>query len=296
MLFLLLGVLWGIPYLLIKYANASFSPAGLVVARTAIGGLVLLPVALRRGGFAPVLRHWRPVLAYTVVEILIPWLALSHAEHVLASGLTALLIAAVPVVGAVLSFLTGRTENLGGAGVLGLALGLGGVALLVGREIAVPTGAGSGFALAEMAAVVLGYAVGPQILARRLRDVPSTSVIVTSLLVPAVLLAPVAVLQWPDRVEPSAALAVVLLGLLCTAGAFLCFFRLVAEVGPVRTTVVTYGNTAVAVAAGAVLLGEPVTLATAAGFAAIVGGSLLVQRRRAGSTPADDVPAGPEPA
>ncbi|QQS02159.1 MAG: DMT family transporter [Austwickia sp.] len=279
-LFLILGVVWGIPYLLIKYANASFDPATLVCLRTLIGGAVLLPFALRQGALRPLLARWRWVLAYTVIEVGIPWLSLTHAEHVIPSGLAGLLIAATPVVGAILSHLTGRDEQLGRAGGVGLALGLGGVALLFWRELAVPSGPGSGIAMAEMAAVVLCYAVGPQILARRLYDVPGLGVIVVSLLIPAAVLAPFAIAHWPARVEPSAAVAVVLLGVLCTSVAFLCFFVLVGDVGPVRTTVVTYVNTAVAVAAGAVLLGEPVTVLTAIGFVSIVGGSVLVQRRR----------------
>lgn len=293
-MFLLLGFLWGIPYLLIKYANTSFSPAALVCLRTLIGGLVLLPFALRQDALRPLLARWGWVLAYTVLEIGIPWLALTHAEHVIPSGLAGLLIAATPVVGAILSFLTGRDEQLGPAGAAGLTLGLGGVALLVGRELTVPSGPGTALAMAEMAAVVLGYALGPQILARRLHDVPGLGVIVVSLLFPALLLAPVTVAQWPAAIEPSAVLSVALLGLACTAIAFLCFFRLVAEVGPVRTTVVTYVNTAVAVAAGAVLLGERITVPTVVGFVAIVGGSVLVQRRPR-PRGVDPVPAGPEP-
>jgi len=292
-LFLLLGVVWGVPYLLIKYANASFSPVVLVCLRTLIGGLVLLPFAMRERALRPLLAAWPWVLAYTVIEIVIPWLSLTHAEHVISSGLAALLIAATPVVGAILSRLTGRDEEFGAAGTAGLALGLGGVTLLVWREIAVPSGPGSGLALVEMAAVVLCYAIGPQILARRLRHVPGSGVIVVSLLLPAAVLAPLALWQWPAHVEPSAAVAIVLLGLACTAVAFLCFFRLVGEVGPVRTTAVTYLNTGVAVVAGALFLGEQVTALTLAGFVAIVGGSILVQRRR--RRPAEpataDVPA-----
>lgn len=277
-LFLVLGVCWGIPYLLIRYANASFTPAAVVCLRTLLGALVLLPFALRQGALRPLTSRWPWVAAYTVVEILVPWLALTHAEHVLPSGLTGLLIAGTPVVGAVLSRLTGRDEGLGSRGALGLALGLGGVALLVVDELTVPSGPGAGLALLELALVVVCYATGPQILARRLHDVPGLGVIVVSLVVPAVVLAPVSIAQWPAVIEPSAGLAVVLLGVLCTATAFLCFVRLVAEVGPVRTTVVTYLNTAVAVAAGAVVLREAITVRTLVAFAAIVGGSVLVQR------------------
>lgn len=286
-LFLALGVLWGIPYLLIKYALVSFSPVALVVARTTVGGLVLLPWALRQKAFAPLLARWRPMLAYTVVEIAIPWIMLSRAEQRLSSGLTALLIAAVPVVGVILSYPLGRAHRLGPTGAAGLLLGMGGVALLVGGEaFAGTSGEGTALALAEMALVVVGYAAGPAIIDRWLSDVPSSGVIVVSLLGVSVLFGPFAVAQWPAAPEPSAVLAIVLLGLLCTALAFVCFFALVAEVGPVRTTAITYVNPAVAVLAGAVFLREPVTLLTALGFAAIVGGSVLLHRRPAAAVPA----------
>ncbi|MBW3084230.1 hypothetical protein KEM60_00416 [Austwickia sp. TVS 96-490-7B] len=279
MLFLTLGVLWGIPYLLIKYAIVSFTPATLVMIRTTVGGLILLPLALRQNAFRPLRHHRRAVVAYTIAEIGIPWLALTHAEHTLSSGLAALLIAAVPVVGVILSAATGHREHLGVTGSLGLAIGLIGVALLVGREIQAPTGPDAIPALAEMVLVVLGYAIGPMIIARHLQDVPSSGVIVTSLLGPAVVLAPVGLAQWPDHVEPSALVAVLVLSVLCTTVAFLALFALVAEVGSVRTTVVTYVNPAVAVIAGAVFLAEPITGWTIAGFVCIVGGSILVHRR-----------------
>lgn len=291
--FVALGLVWGVPYLLIKYAVATFTPATLVMLRTAIGGLVLLPVAVRAGALPAVLRRWKAVSAYTVVEIIVPWLALSHAETALPSGLAALLIAAVPVAGLAISALAGRPERLGPGGWCGMALGIGGVALLAGREALAPSGPGVGLALAEMLLVVIGYALGPQIIATRLADVPNSGVIVASLLGPAVVLAPVGIAQWPAHVDAPAAISVVLLGLVCTALAFLLLFELVAEVGPVRTTVITYINPAVAVVAGAVFLAEPVTVATIAGFVAIVGGSVLVQRRPR-TLPA--VPSGPEPA
>lgn len=285
-LFLTLGVIWGIPYLLIKYAIVSFSPVALVFARTALGGLVLLPLALRRRGFDGLWRHWRPLLAYTAFEIAIPWVALTHAEEVVSSGLAALLIAFVPVVGFVIALATKRSARLGPGGLAGLGLGLAGVAMLVGREVVVPSGPGSTRALLEMALVVLGYALGPVVIDRYLSHLPSSGVIVSSLLIVAVVFAPLGIAQWPRDAQPSALIAVALLGVLCTAAAFVALFALVREVGPVRATVITYINPAVAIVAGVLLLGEAVTVWTIAGFLAIVAGSFLVQRR----------PGSPEPA
>ena len=96
-LFAAMCVIWGIPYLLIRVAVRDVEPGTLVFLRTAIGGLVLLPLALTRGGFGPVLRRWAPLLAFTVLEVAVPWLLLSDAEQHLSSSLTGLLIAAVPL-------------------------------------------------------------------------------------------------------------------------------------------------------------------------------------------------------
>jgi drug/metabolite transporter (DMT)-like permease len=96
-LFAALGLAWGIPYLLIKVAGEELPPSTMVLARTALAALILLPIALLRREVAPVLRHWRPVLAYTVAEIILPWYFLAHAEQDLPSSTAGLLIAAVPI-------------------------------------------------------------------------------------------------------------------------------------------------------------------------------------------------------
>src|SRR5438128_1158651 len=99
LLFAAMGVIWGIPYLLIKVAVAEIEPATLVLARTAIGTVLLLPIALARSDIRAVLPHWRILLAYTFVEVAAPWFFLSHAEQRLSSSLSGLLIAGVPLVG-----------------------------------------------------------------------------------------------------------------------------------------------------------------------------------------------------
>ena len=280
-LFVAMGVIWGVPYLLIKVAVDELAPSTLVLARTALAGMLLLPLALARGRLADVARAWRPLVAFAAVEIMAPWVLLGVAEQHLSSSLTGLLIAAVPLVAAVLAVVTRSDDRLDGRRLVGLLLGFAGVAALVGFEV----GGGDTGAVVAVAAVAVCYAVGPLILSRWLADLPGLGVITASLLVTALAYLPVGLAQAPSR-WPGADVALAVLGLavLCTAVAFLVFFALIAEVGPTRSTVITYVNPAVAVLLGVTLLDERFTLATAAGFALILAGSVLATRRPAAST------------
>ena len=274
-LFLAMGVIWGVPYLLIKVAVDVLTPASLVLLRTAVAAVILLPLALARGQLRPLLPKWRPLVAFTVAELAVPWFLLSNAERRLSSSLSGLLIAAVPLVGALLGWLTGG-ERLGVRRILGLAIGIGGVAALVGLDL----GGGDVPALLQMAVVAIGYAVGPFILARYLTDVSGLGVIAAALSLTAIAYLPVGVAQLPAQWPSAKVIASVLtLSVLCTAIAFLVFFALIDEVGPVRATVITYVNPAVAVALGVILLGEPFTVGIAVGFALVLLGSVLATRR-----------------
>ena len=272
LLFTTLCVLWGIPYLLIKVAVRDLTPATLVFLRTAIGALLLLPVALRRGALRPLLPHWRAVLAYTVAELAVPWVLLADAERRLSSSLAGLLVAAVPLAGVAVSALSGGRERADGRRGVGLALGLVGVVTLLGFD---PSGADPR-TMGEMVLVVLGYAVGPAIVARRLGHLPALGVVAASLVLCAIGYAPLGLAQLPATLPTPAVLAAVaVLGVVCTATAFVVFFALIGEVGPVGATVVAYVNPAVAVGLGVLLLGEPFTLPIACGFVLILGGSFL---------------------
>lgn len=279
-----LGVAWGIPYLLIKVAVRDLSPAELVLARTALAALLLLPIAAARGAVLPVLRHWRPLVAFTLFEIAIPWVTLGSAEQKLPSSTTGLLIAAVPIVGVGLAFLGGRAEHLGATAWAGLGLGVAGVAALVGLDV----GGSDLGAVAELGVTVLGYAIGPAILARHLGHLPGIGVIATSLSLTSLVYLPVVlVVDGMPSALPSGDVvwSVVLLSTVCTAAAFLMLFALVAEIGPVRATTITYVNPAIAVVAGAVILAEPVTMWTVVGFVLVVAGSYLVNRRSKAERP-----------
>jgi len=274
-----MAVIWGIPYLLIKIAVGELTPAGLVLLRTALGAALLLPIAATRGWLTPLLPYWRWVIAYTVVEVSLPWFLLSDAERRLSSSLTGLLIAAVPLIGAVLQRLTRGDERIDPGRLAGLMVGLAGVAVLVGLNVSFKDLG----AVGEVGLVAIGYATGPLIIARRLPRLPAVGVVAASLALTAIAYAPLGLPQLP-RTLPSARvlLAVGILGVVCTALAFLLFFALIGEVGPVRATVITYFNPAVALLLGVTLLNEPLTVGAIVGFGLILVGSVLATRRSSG--------------
>jgi drug/metabolite transporter (DMT)-like permease len=274
-LFLAMGAIWGIPYLLIKIAVEDLSPAALVLGRTTLATLLLVPLAAARGLLRPLLPHWRPLFVYTLVEICAPWILLGYAEQDLSSSLTGLLIAAVPLVAAVLVKVTGH-ESMSSRRVAGLLVGFAGVAVLVGFDV----GASSLTAVGAVGLVSICYAVGPLILARHLADLPGMGVVAASLVIATIIYLPFGLTQLPDEAPGADTVwAVIGLAVICTAVAFVLFFELIAEVGPSRSTVITYVNPAVALVLGALVLDERITIATGLGFALILAGSVLSTQR-----------------
>ena len=278
LLFAAMCVIWGIPYLLIRVAVAEVSPAVLVFIRTGVATLILLPFVLGRGGLRPIGGRWPYLVAFAAVEVAGPWFLLSSAEQRITSALAGLLVAAVPLAGVIIAAAFGNREYFGFGSMAGFLVGLVGVALIVGFDLH----ASSPLALAEMTGVVVGYALGPAILSRYLNGIPSVTVIGVALAMCCVVYAPFAIAQWPHSVPSPAALgAVSVLAVLCTAVAFLLFFALIAEIGPVRSTVITYVNPAVAAVLGVAVLHENLTVGMGAGFALVLLGSILSTRRGA---------------
>jgi drug/metabolite transporter (DMT)-like permease len=278
LLFAAMCVVWGIPYLLIKVAVEEMSPAMLVLGRTTIAALLLLPIALARRELRPLLPYWLPVVAFAVIEIAIPWVLLGAAETELSSSLTGLLIATVPLVATVIALSTGSADRPGLHTALGIGLGMAGVAAIVGVSL---EGA-SVVPLAQIFGVAVCYAVGPVILQRWLSHLPALGVITASLALTAIAYVPIAAFSVPDELPSATAIgAVVALAVVCTALAFLLFFALIAEIGPVRATVITYVNPAVAAVLGVAILNEDFTLGMGVGFVLVLAGSVLATRSRA---------------
>jgi drug/metabolite transporter (DMT)-like permease len=274
LLFAAMCLIWGVPYLLIRVAVEDLSPATVVFLRTGIAALVLAPVAIRRGGLGDLVARWRPLLLYSAIEVALPWWFLTDAERHLSSALAGLLLAAVPLFGIVLVRIVGPAEVVDRWRMLGLVLGAGGVAALVGLQL----GHIDMLAVGAVLLTALGYAAGPLILSRRLADLPAVNVVAASLALSALAWAPAAAASWPTSVPAKAAASVVALALVCTATAFLVFFALIAEVGPSRATVITFINPAVAIALGVAVLGEQFTAGMAVGFPLVVAGSVLATR------------------
>jgi drug/metabolite transporter (DMT)-like permease len=275
LLFAAMCVIWGIPYLLIRVAVRELSPSALVLGRTAIAAAILLPLAAARGELRLARRHLGPLIAFAAIEIMLPWLLLSDAETRLTSSLTGLLIAGVPLVGALVTTFTGERERHGARRWAGLVVGLAGVAAIVGLDV---HNAAPG-PLLEITVVAVCYAVGPIVLARWLYDAPSLGVIAASMTVSALAYAPVAAFALPGSLPGwKVNASVATLALVCTALAFVLFFQLIAETGPVRATVITYVNPAVAAVLGVTVLGERFTLGMGIGFALVLAGSVLATR------------------
>ena len=227
-------------------------------------------MALYRKALAPAFRKWKWLLAFTLIEISLPWWLLGHAETRLNSSTAGLLIAVVPLFAALIVTRLGH-EKLEPRRLFGLGLGFAGVALLVGLDIDFDDMA----AVAATIVVALCYAIGPIIIDRKLNDVPAIGVITASLMLATLIYLPFAPFLMPESVSLRAGASVVGLGVLCTAAAFIVFFALIAEVGPARATVITYVNPAVAIVLGSLVLDEPLTLGMLLGFPLVVAGSFL---------------------
>jgi drug/metabolite transporter (DMT)-like permease len=282
LLFVAMSIIWGIPYLMIKVAVEGVSVPVLVFARTAVGAAVLLPLVLKTGIAAMIREHWKALLGFSFFEIIAAWFLISDAERHLTSSMTGLLIAAAPIIAAILDRFTGGEQHLGFRRVLGLGIGLAGVAVLAGPHLV----GGSAWPIIEVLMVATCYAIAPLIAARHLRDVPALPMTATCLGFGALVYAAPAAATWPTEM-PSLRVLSALAGLaiICTALAFIVFFALIREVGAARALVFTYVNPAVALLAGVIVLNEPLTAWNVAALLLILFGCVLATHRPGEAVP-----------
>jgi drug/metabolite transporter (DMT)-like permease len=273
--FAAMSLVWGVPYLFIKVAmDDGISPSFLSFARVAMAAAVLLALGWRAGVLASLRGHWRWVAVYAVAEIALPFPLIAAGEQRVSSSLAAIMIACVPLIVAVLAIRFDAAERASGLRLVGLLVGLSGVVVLVGIDVAGKTDELIGAGLIVIAAA--GYAIGPMVLKRKMADLDARAAMGGSLLIAALLLAIPAAASVPAAVPPVGSLAaIVVLGLVCTALAFLIFSVLIKEVGPGRALVITYINPVVAVALGVAILGERPGAGAVAGLLLILAGSWL---------------------
>ena len=272
--FAALGVIWGVPYFFIKLAPQELSPYMVAWSRLMLATLILLPISWRRGALRSVSKHSGAILAFAIAEFVIPFSAISIGERWIASSVTGILIASVPLTVALISRWCGVHERLGTTRLLGLALGLLGVVALLGfGTITGPLGwAGVGC----MLLATLGYAIGPLIIQRYLSDLDSIGPIAVSFLIASVLLLIPALMTFPQRMPSVQVLSSIgVLGVVCTALAMLLMFYLVSHAGAARAAVITYINPVVATLLGVSLLGERLGIGGIMAFALILLGSWL---------------------
>jgi drug/metabolite transporter (DMT)-like permease len=273
-LFAAVSVIWGMPYLFIKLAVEEMSPSLVAWSRLAIAAAVLLPIAWRLGALRGLGSRWRVLVAFGAVEMAVPWPLIGFGEVRISSSVTAILIATVPLVVALLAVRFDHSERPTPTRLVGMLIGFAGVAALVGIDIGGRSDELVGAAAILAAAVC--YAIGPMIVKRRLSDVDPLGPVAASLGVATLMLTPLAAADLPDEPLSAEALwSVIVLGLVCSALAFLFFFRLIAEVGPGRATIITYINPVVALALGVAILDESVTAGAVVGLLLILAGSWL---------------------
>jgi len=273
--FAALSVIWGVPYLFIRIAvRGGVPPLVLAWMRVTLAAVILLGLARHAGTLSGLRGRARSIVAYAVAEIVIPFSLIAAGERHISSSLAAIEIATVPLIVALIAMRFDAAERPTPRRALGLAVGFAGVIALVGIDVA-----GSAAALLGSLAILVaavGYAVGPMIIKHRLSGMDARATMGASLAVAAVILTPLAAITWPSRTPSSGALAsVAVLGLVCTAAAFLILPGLVAEAGPGRATVITYINPVVAVILGVALLGEHPGAGAVAGLLLILAGSWL---------------------
>jgi drug/metabolite transporter (DMT)-like permease len=271
---------WGSSYLFIKVSlDEGVSPGVIVFGRVALSALVLLPLAAQRGALRQLHGRLGAVVLLSLVQVVAPFLLISFGEREIASSLTGILVATVPVFTFLLAFALEGEERAGALSLVGVGVGILGVALLLGLDAEGGRSALVGGLMVVLAS--LGYAIGAWYLKRHLSDAEPLSVLAGTMTTTAIVTLPVALLGLPDPVPSvKAAAALTVLGLLCTAITFLLFYSLVAGEGPARASLVGYIAPAFSVFYGVTLYGEHFTVTTAAGLALIVVGSWLAAEGR----------------
>lgn len=282
-LFILVGFLWGIPYLFIKVAvdpDNGFSPATVVCLRTAIGAAILIPIAIKQRQFIAAVRGWRYVFAYALLEMIGPWILIGTAEQKISSGLTGLLVASVPIWATIFASMRGDKSVWHRTRLFGIIVGFIGLVAVVGIESI--TGSADPLSIAMVLLASVGYSYAVMMVQGALPHVSGIAINAVAMLMTAIFYMPFTIAQWPThQISDGAIRAIVGLGVLSTGAAFAAFFTLASIIGVARGSLVTYLNTACAVVLGVIILNEPLTIGIILGLPLVLIGSYFASRKPA---------------
>jgi drug/metabolite transporter (DMT)-like permease len=275
--FALVGILWGIPYLLMKVAVEDFPPAAVVAGRTLIGASILIPIAIYRKKFKGAVLGFKFVAFYALLEMIGPWILISTAQQKINSGLAGLLVSTVPIFATIIISLRGDHSVWQFRRIIGIVVGFLGLILVVGIESL--TGSADLLSIAMVLIASVSYAYAVIMILANLPLVDGIAINGLAMAISTVFWGPVAIAQWPSDISMNSALSLIALGIFSTAFAFILFFKLIEEIGPARGSLVTYVNTAVAVVLGVIILKEPLTIGIVIGLPLVLIGSYLASKK-----------------
>ena len=278
----LVGILWGIPYLLMKVAVEDFPPAAVVAGRTLIGASILIPIAIYRKKFKGAVLGFKFVAFYALMEMIGPWILITTAEQKISSGLAGLLVSTVPIFATIITSLRGDHSVWQFKRIFGIVVGFIGLILVVGIESL--TGNSDFLSIVMVLVASVSYAYAVIMILDNLPLVDGIAINGLAMALTTILWGPVAIVQWPSSISLNSALSLIALGILSTAFAFILFFKLMEDIGPARGSLVTYLNTAVAVVLGVIILKEPLTAGIIIGLPLVLVGSYLASRKSQDST------------
>lgn len=278
----LVGILWGIPYLLMKVAVEDFPPAAVVAGRTLIGASILIPIAIYRKKFKGAVLGFKFVAFYALMEMIGPWILITTAEQKISSGLAGLLVSTVPIFATIITSLRGDHSVWQFKRIFGIVVGFIGLILVVGIESL--TGNSDFLSIVMVLVASVSYAYAVIMILDNLPLVDGIAINGLAMALTTIFWGPVAIVQWPSSISLNSALSLIALGILSTAFAFILFFKLMEDIGPARGSLVTYLNTAVAVVLGVIILKEPLTAGIIIGLPLVLVGSYLASRKSQDST------------
>lgn len=276
--FILVGFLWGVPYLFMRVAVREWDPSIVVFGRVVIGAAILFPIAIRRGVVKETLRGIKWILAYAILEMCGPWYLITHAETKINSGLAGLLVATVPIWSTIYSSLAGDKTVWHAKRLIGIIVGFIGLVLIVGIETI--SGAADVFSVFQTVLAAILYSTAMAVILRGMPNGDGVAINAIAMIITAIIFAPAALSNLPDQMPSfNATASLIGLGVMSTGLAFMIYFGLVREIGQARGSLVTYLNTAFAVVLGVVILGEPVTIGIVTGLPLVLLGSYFASRK-----------------